>query len=195
MTRAARPKEADAPRPLRDLRDAPAHQLAILARLSNRKAQADFSARYDVTLGEWSVLAIIKVHAPVTLVDLSQATLLDKGQLSRTVQRLVQRGWVESRAAPRNRGAVHLSLTAAGRALHAELLAFAALRNEIMMSVLTPAERDCFVACIDKLRAHMESAFDDELERRAGATPPGPRHKAQQEAAHPATPAGRQDLA
>ena len=152
--------EADAEeiegRPLRDLREAPAHQLAILARLSNRRAQADFTARFGVNLGEWLVLANIYIHAPARLAKLSRATALDKGQLSRTVQRLVQRGWVASRAAPGNRGALDLSLTTLGSEQHDAMLKFAGARNEAMMSALTPAEQACFISCIQKLKTRLQ---------------------------------------
>lgn len=174
MKRAAAQAGDNPPEPhgLRDLRDAPAHQLGQLARVSNRKAQAEFSARFGVNLGEWTVLAHIFIHAPVTLAELSQATMLDKGQLSRTVQRLVQRGWVASRASPRHRGAVQLSLTPQGHERHAALLSFAAVRNRSMMSALTPAEQDCFITCIRKLRAHFGAEAPAEAARAGKASVP-----------------------
>jgi DNA-binding MarR family transcriptional regulator len=163
----SRATDALEPVMLRDLRDAPAHQLGELARLSRRKAQAEFSAKFGVNLGEWTLLATIFVHAPATLAELSQVTMLDKGQLSRTVQRLVQRGWVASRRSPNHRGALQLSLTQPGHEMHATLLRFAARRNALMMATLTPAEQDCFLTCIRKLRAHFQ---DQDATTDAGAT-------------------------
>lgn len=172
LEKAGRPEAGPAKAyPLRDLRDAPAHQLAVLARLSNRNAQAEFSTKFGVNLGEWTVLAHIHIHAPVTLAELSQATMLDKGQLSRTVQRLVQRGWVNSRPSSTHRAAVQLSLTAVGEERHDALLAYAAIRNEWIMSALTPDEQHCFITCIRKLRAHFAPDETGAAEPRTAVSP------------------------
>lgn len=144
---------------LRDVRDAPSYQLAMLASLNDRKGQAEFTAGFGVSLGEWRALANIFILAPVSLAELARRMLLDKGQLSRTVGKLVARRWVASRAAPGNRRAVLLALTAPGRARHAALLRFAMARNEATMSVLTAEERRQFTACLRKLRAHTEAEF------------------------------------
>lgn len=148
----------------RDIRDAPMYQLALLASLSDRKGQALFSRKFGVSLGEWRTLANIVVLEPVSLADLSRSMLLDKGQLSRTVQRLVQRRWVVSHAAPGNRGALMLTVTDAGRERYAALLDYAWRRNERTMSVLTSDEQACFVTCIRKLRGYMEREFAVEVE-------------------------------
>ncbi|WP_119420888.1 MarR family winged helix-turn-helix transcriptional regulator [Desertibaculum subflavum] len=144
---------------LRDVRDAPSYQLAMLASLNDRKGQAEFAAAFGISLGEWRALANIFILAPVSLVELARAMLLDKGQLSRTVRRLATRRWVATRPAPENRRAVLLTLTSAGRTKHDALLRFANARNESTMSVLTPDERRQFVACLRKLRAHTEAEF------------------------------------
>lgn len=144
---------------LRDVREAPSYQLAMLASLNDRKGQAEFTAAFGISLGEWRALANIFILAPVSLVELARAMMLDKGQLSRTVGKLVARRWVASRPAPDNRRTVLLALTGAGRARHAALLRFAMARNESTMSVLTKEERQQFVACLRKLRAHTEAEF------------------------------------
>lgn len=147
------------PLPASDIRNAPMYQLAMLASLSDRKGQAAFNAKFGVSLGEWRVLANILLLQPASLADLSRAMLLDKGQLSRTVQRLVRRRWVDSRAAPNNRGALLLTVTPAGREQHDALLRFALARNETSMSVLSADERACFMTCLRKLRTHIEQQY------------------------------------
>ena len=152
----------------RDIRDAPMYQLAMLASLSDRKGQAAFSAQFGLSLGEWRALANIAIQEPVSLADLSRDMMLDKGQLSRTVQRLVQRGWVSSHAMPGNRGALTLTVTAEGRERYAALMKFTEERNAKSMSVLTPDERRAFMHCIGKLRAHMERLYVYEFGGQAG---------------------------
>lgn len=150
---------AGASRPSDDIREAPMYQLAMLASLSDRKGQAAFNSQFGVSLGEWRVLANILHLEAASLADLSRAMLLDKGQLSRTVQKLVQRGWVNSDPAPNHRGALLLTVTPLGREQHAALLDFALARNEHSMSALTPEERDCFMICLRKLRDHIARQY------------------------------------
>lgn len=162
MGSTASPTNSKAPTdagPLRDVRDAPSYQLAMLANLNDRKGQAEFAAAFGVSLGEWRALANIFILAPVSLAGLARAMMLDKGQLSRTVRKLVARRWIASRPAPASRRTVLLTLTGTGRARHAALLRFAMARNEATMSVLTTQERRQFVACLRKLRAHTEAEF------------------------------------
>lgn len=146
-------------RPPQDIRDAPLYQLAMLASLSDRKGQGIFSAKFGVSLGEWRALANIVNLQPVSLADLGREMRLDKGQLSRTVQRLVERHWVVSRAAPRNRGALLLTVTPSGQEKYTALMEFTQARNDMTMAVLTPSERKTFMSCIRKLRAYMEEQY------------------------------------
>lgn len=155
---------------LRDVRDAPSYQLAMLAGLNDRKGQAEFTSAFGVSLGEWRALANIFILAPVSLAELARAMLLDKGQLSRTVRKLVSRRWVAARPVPGNRRAVLLAPTPVGRARHAALLRFAMARNEATMSVLTAGERQQFTACLRKLRAHTEAEFAALSDADAGRT-------------------------
>jgi DNA-binding MarR family transcriptional regulator len=70
----------------------------------------------DVSLREYDVLyTLSKCDVPVRISELHQHVLLSQPALSRMVDRLVDRGYVERRADPRDRRSVRLSLTDAGR--------------------------------------------------------------------------------
>ena len=76
-----------------DLRDIISYQFARFVNINDRLAQAHMSEAFGITLGEWRVFAVIQFMAPVSLADLGRQMLVDKGQLSRMVRRLVERGW------------------------------------------------------------------------------------------------------
>jgi DNA-binding MarR family transcriptional regulator len=70
----------------------------------------------DVSLREYDVLyTLSKCFEPVRVGELHRHVLLSQPALSRLVDRLVDRGYVERRADPEDRRSVRLSLTEAGR--------------------------------------------------------------------------------
>jgi DNA-binding MarR family transcriptional regulator len=70
----------------------------------------------DVSLREYDVLyTLSKCEVPVRMGELHQHVLLSQPALSRLVDRLVDRGYVERCADPQDRRSVRLSLTDAGR--------------------------------------------------------------------------------
>jgi len=70
----------------------------------------------DVSLREYDVLyTLSKCDVPVRVGELHRHVLLSQPALSRLVDRLVDRGYVERRADPEDRRGVRLSLTEAGR--------------------------------------------------------------------------------
>ena len=136
-----------------DLRDMISYRLARFVSFNERLAQAHVSEAFGVTLGEWRTFAIIQFMAPVSLVDLGRQMLADKGQLSRMVKRLVDRGWVSRRKTPGNERSITLSLTPPGREKYREIMAFVAKRNGVLQSVLTPRERIQVVSMMERLTA------------------------------------------
>jgi DNA-binding MarR family transcriptional regulator len=70
----------------------------------------------EVSMREYDVLyTLSKCRGPLRIGELSQHVLLSQPALSRMVERLVERGFVERRADPEDGRGVRLTLTAAGR--------------------------------------------------------------------------------
>ncbi len=141
------------------IRELLSYRLSRLAGLNDRSGHAHLMEEFGVTLGEWRVLAIVAADAPLTFADLARATLLDKGQLSRTVRRLATRGWVLSVRTKGNGRSVDLHMTAAGRRQALRISDFAAERNRVMLTTLNAAERVTVFALLDRLSAFVETEF------------------------------------
>jgi DNA-binding MarR family transcriptional regulator len=76
----------------------------------------------DVSLREYDVLyTLSKCVEPVRLGELHRHVLLSQPALSRMVDRLVERGYVERCADPQDRRVVRLSLTQAGRDMQRQI--------------------------------------------------------------------------
>ena len=88
--------------------------LAVHATLMRRFAAADIWT--DVSMREYDVLyTLSKCHEPLRIGELNRHVLLSQPALSRLVERLVDRGFVERCAEPADGRGVRLSLTPAGR--------------------------------------------------------------------------------
>lgn len=108
---------------------------------------------FDVSLGEWRVLGLIASSASHSLNGLARAANLDKGQMSRVISALVERGLV-TRQTPAKRGlTVHLTLTPRGKRLYARLIGVAGERNDRFVACLTPDERAAMHTALPKLFA------------------------------------------
>jgi DNA-binding MarR family transcriptional regulator len=107
----------------------------MLARFEGALAQADF------TLTQWIVL--IQVHEGVarTASDIAHDLGHDTGALTRVVDQLEARGFLERRRSVQDRRQVQLRLTAAGRAIVKQLLPMVVDQTN---EALAPLSRDEF---------------------------------------------------
>lgn len=132
-------------------------KIARFAAINARDGSVIFRDAFGLTLNEWRVLGLVAAHAPLGLQELAERVLMDKGQLSRTVARLVERGKLVNEISPDDARKVTLTLTPFGAQRHAEVLAFARDRNEEVLGVLTPDEARMFVTLLDRLLAFNEA--------------------------------------
>lgn len=135
----------------RDIRDMFSYRLAYLVRLNDRHAQTVLIERYGITLGEWRTLATIRYLGEPSLRHLARTTQQDEGQLSRYVSGLIRRGLLDKRASDEDQRVLKLTLTAAGEALHREVMVFAWRLNQEMFVDLSEAEQQQLIALLDKL--------------------------------------------
>ena len=76
----------------------------------------------DLTMREYDVLyTLSKCPGPLRIGELTRRVLLSQPALSRMVDRLVERGFVERQAAPGDGRGVHLSLTATGSEIQRQI--------------------------------------------------------------------------
>ena len=139
------------------IRDLLSYRLSFLAGLNDRSGHAHMTETFGLTLGEWRVLGNIHDLAPLTLSDLGRAMFLDKGQLSRMVAALVERGWVRDTPSTTDRRTAALSLTVAGLRQHDRIVAYARERNAVLGGVLTGTERHQLDRILAKLATFIEA--------------------------------------
>lgn len=124
------------------------HQLALKIDAQGRALVARHS---DLTLPQWRVIRVIGLEALDGSTALRKVMGFDKSQFSKTVNQLHARGLLAVSEHPHDRRQLHLSLTAAGRAVLDRLAPVLDARNDHLMKALAPEERKIIRAALSKL--------------------------------------------
>jgi DNA-binding MarR family transcriptional regulator len=127
-----------------------------LSILSNRISQAiarEYQERFDLSMTEWRVMAVLARHdgAGLSAGDVAQRTAMDKVAVSRALARLVAAGRVARRAHDGDRRRSVLRLTAAGWKVHDAVAPRARAQERAVLARLGADERRVLAAILDKL--------------------------------------------
>lgn len=141
-----------------DVRDLLPFRLSRVAALLDRSGHGHLVSRHGITLSEWRVLALIAATSPASFSHIAQLALIDKGQLSRTIARLAELGWVASERTRENKRNVELRLTAEGRRQYGRIFDFMAELNSRTLARFSEAEQRTFLSMLDRLDAYVEKA-------------------------------------
>jgi DNA-binding MarR family transcriptional regulator len=160
----------------------PLLELALLIKAAQRELERrtnDAMRPLGLTAAQGDALTVIRQTEPVSLKDLGELLIAEAGHPSRLVDRLVEAGLVERRAAGDDRRRVELSLTPRGRGLEGRVQAAREGVLELGRQLigdrdLTPLAdllRDLveYTAYADLIARRRELLARDERERRAGS--------------------------
>ena len=136
-------------------------RISRLATIGERSGQLRISREFGLNLGEWRALGLIHALEPVTLAGLAAELYLDKAQISRSVSDLIRKGLVSHSASLQDRRQTLFVPTAAGRRLHARVLAFTTERNAIITQFLSAREKAELSRLLDKVTKAEVQAFEE----------------------------------
>ena len=100
---------------------------------------------------DYSLLVLVASNAEVNQKQLGEALDISAPNMAITIDRLVERGWVERVRSTQDRRAMIIHLTAAGRELVKRAQKIAATMEEQSLAVLSPAERARLAALLAKV--------------------------------------------
>ena len=133
-------------------------RLFILLRRGGILAQR---RRFDLSEVEWRVMTELAETAPLSLNGLAEALLLDRGQLSRAVKAMVDRGLLTRERKPGG-PEIEIGLSAAGRALHGEMVGWVVERDERLTRGLDPADIDALWRVADAMIERAGEMLEEE---------------------------------
>ena len=122
-----------------------------LAAIRMRKVFARHMAPLDLKVVEFSILMLVAQNPQVNQKQLGQELDISPPNLAVTLDRMVERGWVERVRSTQDRRAQHIHLTMAGAQLVQRAEKIAATMEVSTLAVLSPAERALLIELLHKV--------------------------------------------
>ena len=149
----------------------------MLSNVSERLIETRYRRKFGLRMVEVGIIAALGKSGPLSFKNTYINTDLDKGNASRLAARLLDDGLLEKRQDPADQRSFYLSLTPAGRKLHAELYADAFARNQEWIAALPKKQRAVFLSCLDTLTQHTRKLLQRELNASGGIETPEDRER------------------
>jgi DNA-binding MarR family transcriptional regulator len=156
--KAAPPKAAKVARPKpppRELDDSGLVHLvgyaASRAALELRKVFARHMEPFDLRIAEFTILMLVATNGDVNQKQLGRALDISPPNMAVTLDRMVERGWVERVRSTHDRRAQHIHLTAKGRTLAERARRVSLTMEAPQLVVLSQAERALLIELLRKL--------------------------------------------
>jgi DNA-binding MarR family transcriptional regulator len=127
-------------KPTARLADFVPYQLSVTTNAVSDLIAGKYRARYGLKIPEWRVMAVLGDAGARTQRELVGATRMDKVAVNRACKELEQRGLAARSPNASDGRSHHLELTAAGKAMHAEIMPHALAMERRLFSVLAPGE-------------------------------------------------------
>ncbi|MDG1170187.1 MAG: MarR family transcriptional regulator [Sulfitobacter sp.] len=129
------------------------------AEVSSLEFQNVYKQRYGMLRTEWRVLFHLGLYGQMTASDIGSRAKMHKTKISRAVQRLTERRFVERARDANDRRVEHLTLTAQGRAAYQDLHAVAERYEQSLMDQLDTDEAAALRRALGKLANAAPAGF------------------------------------
>jgi MarR family transcriptional regulator, temperature-dependent positive regulator of motility len=128
-----------------------AYRISLLANLFTGGVYRQVAAQHGVARSEFVVVFCLRMLGELTAQDIVDITGRPKNSISRSVNAMLERGFVARRVDPDNARRSPLTLTRTGKALYDDVLPLFQAREAAMLAVLTARERETLNKLLAKL--------------------------------------------
>jgi DNA-binding MarR family transcriptional regulator len=119
------------------------YRLSVLANLVSNAIAGEYAQRFDLTLAEWRVMAVLGSSPVLTARQLVEVTAMDKVTISRAVARLVKMRRLKTANDKADARRQLLSLSAAGQKIYAQIVPLAlSLEQKLVHSLSAPQQQE-----------------------------------------------------
>nr|WP_233175514.1 MarR family transcriptional regulator [Dyella sp. ASV24] len=129
------------------------YRLSILSNAVSQAIADDYQRRFDLSMTEWRVMAVLARFDGLSAREVAERTLMDKVAVSRALSKLVETGWVTRAIHDGDKRRSVLGLSEAGWAIHEVVAPMAREHERNLMSKLDEEERTWLLRILDKLQA------------------------------------------
>ena len=111
----------------------------------------------DLTLPQWRIVRIVAAGVARNSTAVRKSSGIDKGQFSKTVNALVEQGYIITRPSAADQRQFEIALTDKGQAAHRRLAPDLEARQRHLMAALTPEQRAVIFPAIRALAEAAET--------------------------------------
>lgn len=129
----------------------PTYRILSLTSRLNRQAVQILDKACGLRLPEWRCMAMIGRHDKLNLFNISEIAGMDRAQVTRSIQGLVERGFVLTQRDTADRRIVSAKLTKAGQRVYEKTLPIMEQRQLQLLASLSPSDRKAFYRIMDNL--------------------------------------------
>ncbi|WNL45605.1 MarR family winged helix-turn-helix transcriptional regulator [Dyella sp. BiH032] len=127
------------------------YRLSILSNTVSQAIANDYQARFDLSVTEWRVMAVLARFEGLSAREVAERTAMDKVAVSRALARLVEAGRVNRGTHEGDKRRSVLSLSETGWQVHDVVAPMARAREREVLDKLDAEERVWLVRILDKL--------------------------------------------
>lgn len=151
-----------------ELREILSYRFSLLSNRLTLWATRTYGSKFGMTPVEWRTLAPLGHGGPMSASRISEETVMDKSNVSRAIQRLIDRRLVRRTPDAADRRRMVVELTPEGRSLYDAMSATSQDRQDRLISALTAAERREFDRLLRKLEGQAITLLDETGETGSG---------------------------
>jgi DNA-binding MarR family transcriptional regulator len=133
------------------------YRLSVLSNLVSGAIADAYQRRFDLTVPEWRVIAVLSRHPGVSATEVAELTRMDAVAVSRAVARLLRAGRLRRVVSPLDRRRSVLSVSPAGAAVYRQVAPIALGYERELLGALNASQRAVLGRALDVLTSRAES--------------------------------------
>lgn len=128
-------------------------KLARLQNNLNAQATALLKEKVGLSLVEWRVIQMLRMHENAFMTELAELAQMDKGQLSRKIKSMVAKGLLRVETDADDKRVQHIRLTEAALEISAEMMPTMQKRQALLVAGISEEDLETFYAVVAKMDA------------------------------------------
>ncbi len=129
------------------------YRLSIVSEIVSRVFAAHYAERFNLTIPEWRVIAVLGENGPLSTQGVIELTQMDRVRVSRAVIRLCDKGVIDRQPQPNDQRAQVLQLSPRGLATYRDIVPLAFSLQAQLVQLLTPQDGPLPDQLLTKLQA------------------------------------------
>ncbi|MFZ9311679.1 MAG: MarR family winged helix-turn-helix transcriptional regulator [Arenimonas sp.] len=129
------------------------YRLSVLSNRISQDIARLYSARFNLTITEWRVMAVLGHEGGLSANTVAERTAMDKVAVSRAVSALMAKKILNRQTDPADARRSSLKLSAKGYGVFDQIVPLALAYERRILASLEPAEQSQLLAILDKLEA------------------------------------------